>query len=79
MGNTVEPYVTRSGNKVAPKLEGVARILNPAFFGAYFHQDGTVNPTNWVDKDILVDVGVERSEQFGDKNTVKRYKKVSSI
>ena len=78
-GNSVEPYVTRTGNKVAPKVEGVARVVNPDFFGAYFHEDGTVNPTNWIDKNILVDVGVESSEQFGDKNTIRRYKPVSDI
>lgn|SRR3990167_2662927 len=78
-GNEVEPYVTRTGNKVAPKVEGVARVLNPDFVGAYFHPDMTVNPTNWIDKDILIDVGIEKSEQFGDKNKVLRYKALPTI
>jgi hypothetical protein len=78
-GNQVEPFVTRTGNKVAPKIDGVARVLNPEFLKAYFHEDMTVNPTNWIGKDILIDVGVEKSDQFGDKNVVTRYKKVSSF
>lgn len=78
-GNEVEAYVTRTGNKTAPKVEGVARVLNPAFVSAYFHPDMTVNPDNWLGKDILIDVGVEKSEQFGDKNTITRYKKVQSF
>ena len=78
-GNPVEPYVTRSGNKVAPKIDGVARVLNPDFVSAYFHTDMTVNPTNWIDKDIVIDVGVEKNEQYGDKNTILRYKKVQAI
>ena len=76
-GNKVEAFITKTGNKVAPKVDGVARVLNPDFVGAYFHEDMTVNPTNWIDKVILVDVGVESSEQFGDKNVILRYKKAS--
>lgn len=75
-GNSVEAYITRTGNKVAPKVDGVAQVLNVDFLGAYFHPDMTVNPTNWIDKDILVDIGVESSEQFGDKNRIMRYKAV---
>ena len=78
-GNEVAAFVTRTGNKVAPKVEGVAQVLNPSFLSAYFHEDMTVNPTNWVDKEILVDVAIETSEQFGDKNVIKRYKKVASL
>lgn len=78
-GNEVEPFITRNGNKVAPKLPGVARVLNPSFVSSYFNEDMTVNPTNWIDKVILVDVGVETNEQFGNKNTIQRYKKVESI
>lgn len=78
-GKEVEPFITRNGNKVAPKVPGVARVLNPSFVSSYFHEDMTVNPTNWIDKVILVDVGVETSEQFGNKNTIQRYKKVESI
>lgn len=77
--NVVPPHITRSGAKVAPKVDGVARILNPAFLGAYFHDDMTVNPTNWIDKEILIDVKIESSETFGDKNVITRYKKVATI
>lgn len=78
-GNEVEPYVTRTGNKVAPKMEGVAQVINPDFKAAYFHDDMTVDPTNWIGKKIMIDVGVEKSDQFGDKNVVNRYKKVATI
>jgi len=78
-GNEVAAFVTRTGNKVAPKVEGVAQVANPAFLSAYFHEDMTINPTNWVDKEILIDVAVEENETFGAKNVIKRYKKVSSI
>src|SRR3990167_11137464 len=33
--NQVEPYVTKTGNKVAPKITGVARVLNPDFVSNY--------------------------------------------
>lgn len=75
----VEPKITRAGNKVAPKIEGVARVLNPAFVASYFHPDMTVNPDNWIGKEILIDVEVEKSEQFGDKNSIARYKKQPSV
>lgn len=76
----VEPFVTRTGNKVAPKVDGVARILNPEFVAAYFHSDMTVNPSNWIDKEILIDVDIDNSsEVFGAKNIIKRYKKMATI
>jgi hypothetical protein len=78
-GNEVEPHITKSGNKVAPKIKGVARVMNPEFKRAYFHEDMTVNPTNWIDKDVLIDVDVEKSEQFGNKNVIKRFKKLSAV
>lgn len=74
-GNAVEPVITRNGNKVAPKIDGVARVLNPSFESAYMNEDGTINPSNWVGKEIRVDVAVEKSEQYGDKNVIKSYKK----
>ena len=73
-GQQVEPYVSKTGRKLAPKLEGVKRKLNPAFAQAYFREDGTVNPDNWIDKELYADIDVERSEKFGDKNVVKRFK-----
>ena len=72
----VEPVTTKAGNKVAPKAEGVKQIINPDFFSAYFNSDGTVNPTNWINKVVFADVDVEKSEQYGDKNVVVRFKKV---
>ena len=78
-GNSVEPYISRTGSKLAPKVDGCARVINADFLSNYFHEDMTINPTNWIDKSILVDIGVEKSEQYGDKNIIKRYKKVSTI
>lgn len=74
-GRQVEPYITKTGNKVAPKIEGVKQVINPDFFSAYFNPDGTVNPTNWIDKVIYVDVELERNEQYGDRNNVTRFKR----
>ena len=78
-GNLVEPFISRTGSKLAPKIEGVARVLNPDFVGAYFHADMTVNPTNWIGKKVLIDVGVEHNETYGSKNIINRYKKIQSI
>lgn len=78
-GKRVDAFITKAGNKVAPKVDGVAQVLNPDFQAAYFHPDMTVNPTNWIDKDILIDVDVEESDQFGAKNIVTRYKKPNVI
>lgn len=72
-GNEMEPKVTRTGAKVAPK--GAKRKLNQDFVSAYFLPDGTVTPDNWIDKTVYADVDIERSEQYGDKNKVKRYNK----
>ena len=63
----------------APKIDGVKRKINPAFFNAYFASDGTPNMSNWDKKVIFADVDVEKSEQFGDKNTIYRYKKAPVI
>jgi len=78
-GKQVEPFVTRNGNKVAPKLEGVKRVLNPDFFDAYFNQDGTPKVDNWVGKTVYADIEVETSEQFGSKNVIARYVKAPAI
>jgi len=74
-GQPIEAAITRNGNKVAPKVDGVARVLNPSFVGAYMNEDGTINPSNWVGKEIRIDAGIEKSEQYGDKNVIKAYKK----
>ena len=39
-GQPVEPFITRTGRKVAPKGEGIKRSLNPAFTQAYFTTEG---------------------------------------
>jgi len=74
-GDVVEPFITSKGNKVAPKLEGVKRAVNPDFFGAYFNEDGTPNMDNWQDKEIYADIVVEKSTQYGDRNAIGRYVK----
>ena len=73
-GNPIEPFVTRTGRKVAPKGEGNKRVLNPAFLSAYFTGDGAPN-LEWAGKTLYADIGVERSEQYGDKNTILRFKR----
>lgn len=75
----VEPFVTRNGNKVAPKTEGVKRVINPDFFQAYFTSDGDPVVDNWVDKTVYADLGLENSEQFGAKNVVTRFVKAPTI
>ena len=74
-GKPVEAYVTRTGRKVAPKGEGIKRKLNPDFLTAYFTIDGTPN-LEWAGKTVYADIDVERSEQYGDKNVIKRFKRV---
>ena len=74
-GQVVAPYVTKTGNKVAPKIEGVKRSLNEDFFNAYFSSLGAPNVDNWVDKVLYADINVETSEQFGSKNVIDRYVK----
>lgn len=84
-GQYVAPFITKNGNKVAPKVEGkeVTRKLNPDFFGAYFtitrddfgNEHAVPNPNNWIGKTIYCDIGVEQSEKFGPKNVVARYVK----
>lgn len=78
-GQRVDAFVTKNGNKVAPKIEGVKRVINPEFFNAYFGNDGIPNMSNWADKIVYADIEVERSEQFGDKNVVKRYVKAPAV
>lgn len=69
----VAPYITNSGRKVAPKGEGVKRIINPDFFNAYFSSAGDPIIDSWVDKVIYADIKVEKSEQYGDRNAIARY------
>ena len=73
-GNSVEAFITRTGRKAAPKGEGVTRKPNPAFLSAYFNSDGTPN-LEWSGKTVYADIGIEVSEQFGDKNRISRFKK----
>lgn len=78
-GQPVEPFITRNGNKVAPKIEGVKRVINKDFFDAYFDSNGNPKVDNWIGKTIYADVEVETSEQFGSKNVVSRYVKAPAI
>ena len=72
---SVEPFLTRNGNKIAPKgVDGVKRKLNAEFTTAYFDTEGNPN-LEWAGKTLHADIDIERSEQFGDRNVVKRYKK----
>lgn len=78
-GNQIEAYVTKNGNKVAPKVEGVKRILNQDFFDAYFTEDGTPKMENWAEKVVYADIDLQTSEKFGDKNVISRYKKAPLV
>lgn len=78
-GKVVEPFITKTGAKRAPKIEGVKRALNPDFMDAYFTSEGAPNMSNWAGKTIYANVGVERSEQFGDRNTIEAYVKGPSL
>lgn len=72
-GNKVPPHVSRTGKKYAPKVEGVKRKLNPAFVEAYFDESDSPKVMEWVGKKLRAHVAVRKSEQYGDKNVVKRY------
>lgn len=69
----VVPFVTKTGRKVAPKLDGVKRVINPDFFNAYFSSGGDPIVDSWVDKTIYADIKLEQSEQYGPRNSVDRY------
>ena len=73
-GQLIEPFLTRTGRKVAPKGEGIKRSLAPAFVAAYFTPEGSPN-LEWVGKQVWADVGLEKSEQFGDRNRIVRFKR----
>lgn len=73
-GKTVEPYIGRTGRKMAPKGEGIKRSFNPAFTSAYFTSEGSPN-LEWAGKTVYADIGVEESEQYGAKNRIQRFKK----
>lgn len=73
-GNSVEPYIAKTGRKLAPKIEGVKRKLNPDFAAAYFTSEGEVRTDSWIDKEVYADIEIEQSEKFGDKNVIKRFK-----
>lgn len=78
-GQKVEAYLTKAGNKIAPKLDGVVRIPNPEFIDAYFNGDSSPKMENWSGKTLYANVGVETSEQFGDKNVIQAYVKAPAI
>lgn len=78
-GKQVEPFITRTGSKRAPKIEGVKRTLNPDFMNAYFDGEGNPNMSNWSGKTLYSNVGVETSEQFGSKNTIQAYVTAPSV
>ena len=79
----VEPFITKAGNKVAPKIEGVKRVINHDFFNAYFkvvdNELGGVKAIpvldNWIGKVVYADVEVQEDEKFGAKNTIARFVK----
>lgn len=72
-GSKVDPFITKSGAKRAPKIEGVKRTLNPDFMDAYFDAEGNPKVDNWGGKTLYANVGVQMSEQFGNKNTIDAY------
>jgi hypothetical protein len=72
-GVTVEPFITKNGNKVAPKIDGVKRFVNPDFMDNYFDALGNPIMANWEGKVLYADIEVEKSLQFGDKNVIKRF------
>src|SRR3990167_8533714 len=70
-GQVLEPRVSKkTGGKYGPK--GSSQKLNPDFEEAYFDASGNPKVDNWSDKEVLADIDIERSEQFGDRNKVKR-------
>ena len=73
-GQVVEPFITRTGRKVAPKVDGVRRKPNPDFDQAYFNDDGSPN-LNWAGIKVYADIELQTDEKFGDKNQVSRFKK----
>ena len=78
-GSKVEPFITKTGAKRAPKIEGVKRTLNPEFLNAYFQGEGTPNMGNWASKTLYANIGVEESEQYGAKNIIEAYVKAPVI
>lgn len=78
-GSKVEPFITKTGSKRAPKIEGVKRSLNPDFMDAYFDGNGTPKMENWSAKTLYANVSVETSEQYGSKNTIEAYVKAPLI
>lgn len=78
-GKKVDPFITKTGAKRAPKIEGVKRTLNPEFMDAYFSGEGTPKMENWSGKTIYANVGVEQNETFGSKNTIQAYVNSPSI
>lgn len=78
-GTAVAPFITRTGKKVAPKLEGVKRVLNPDFFDAYFTAEGIPVMTNWENKTVYADIEVVTHETYGSKNVVGKYVKAPTV
>ena len=74
-GKVVDPFITKTGTKRAPKIEGVKRVMNEDFFNAYFDENGEPKKDNWIGKTVYADVNVQKSDQFGDKNVIDRYVK----
>lgn len=74
-GEIVEPHVTKSGKKVAPKVDGVTRAVNPDFYRAYFNSNDEPIASEWTGKTVYCDITVEKNEQFGDRNAIARFVK----
>jgi hypothetical protein len=72
-GERLEARITRTGRKLAPKVAGVRRVLNPEFQGAYFDQDLRPKVDNWLDQDLTADVVLDPDEGFGERNSIARY------
>lgn len=78
-GVVVEPFITRTGSKVAPKIAGVKRVINPDFFDAYFDAFGNPIISNWIGKTVYADIEIETSEKFWAKNIIKKIVKAPAI
>lgn len=75
-GTVVAPFITRTGRKAAPKIEGVRRLLNTDFRKAYFTEEGNPN-LNWSGIKVYADIELQTSEddRYPAKNQITRFKK----
>ena len=71
----VEPFITRTGRKAAPRGEGIKRQLNQDFLRAYFTPEGNPN-LEWAGKNLAADIEIQRDDRYGDRNRIVRFKPV---